>query len=624
MKKETILLGFAILFTLFGCANNSSEEEAILSSTTFSSSMEENSSSSESSSSSSIPVVLEADSNFVLWADFNNSNSVNQYLGAFYTFNDNRSGGASSFDQEEMEEMYLSDSTNDSNQTLRLSYQLDKADYKWDAYVALGMNITDTSISPKLENFQGLRYTYRGAEQRLRLEVEEVTDHDHFFVTVPASEEWTTFTIGFDDFAQEGWGTAVPFLPNSVIKIAWEFRGKTGEEDFFEMDNFGFLYEVNYPIMNDMRLREPKVPDEDTLAVVKVETELNELTLKYLTKGFNFTNWLEQEKFDSTFKYDESNVQQHSEQGFKSLRLPIDLDLYVIDRDSVVAGAKEFALDSILFTVLDSFEVWTARHGMSFTIDYHQYDGSFTGTTVADPGYRAMAARVWKEVAAYYANNDREDLFYELTNEPDLGADDDKISQSDWRSLAQMMIDSIRTVDSKHAIIFGDVEWYSIDKLIQSEPFADDKIIYAFHFYDPFIFTHQGASWSGMATTKRVPFPYSIEDWSTEYRFFGVNEDLIAGWQIDQFRSYYKNGNKTAMKNKIIEVKRWAAQHQVPLVCNEWGAYQRSAEIEHLNNYNRAMGEIFEELGIAWQVWFGVFDNDRNLLPGMAEALKLQ
>ena len=35
------------------------------------------------------------------------------------------------------------------------------------------------------------------------------------------------------------------------------------------------------------------------------------------------------------------------------------------------------------------------------------------------------------------------------------------------------------------------------------------------------------------------------------------------------------------------------------------------------------MGEIFTELDIAWQVWFGVFDEEGNLLPGLGESLGL-
>ena len=53
-------------------------------------------------------------------------------------------------------------------------------------------------------------------------------------------------------------------------------------------------------------------------------------------------------------------------------------------------------------------------------------------------------------------------------------------------------------------------------------------------------------------------------------------------------------------------------------------AYPKSAQLEDLNAYFKTMGEIFQEMDIAWQVWFGIMDNDNILLPGMAEALDLK
>jgi licheninase len=227
-------------------------------------------------------------------------------------------------------------------------------------------------------------------------------------------------------------------------------------------------------------------------------------------------------------------------------------------------------------------------------------------------------------MAEHYVNEKREDLFFELTNEPNLSLPDgEKIDQVDWRALAQQMIDSIRTVDKTRPIIFGDVEWYSLDMLIKSVPFKDQFIIYCFHMYDPFIFTHQGASWTSMATTKNVPFPYNEKTWSTDFRTYGI-QDGTPEWTKNQFKEYYKIGNKNHIKNRLILVKNWAYKYNVPLICNEWGAYSKSAKIEDLNSYFKTMGEIFQELDISWQVWFGIMDNNYNLLSGMPEALDLK
>ena len=76
------------------------------------------------------------------------------------------------------------------------------------------------------------------------------------------------------------------------------------------------------------------------------------------------------------------------------------------------------------------------------------------------------------------------------------------------------MVAAIRAQDSTHSIIFGDVEWYGIDKLVSRQPLADTNVIYAFHDYEPFIFTHQGASWANLGATHDLPYPYDPARWS--------------------------------------------------------------------------------------------------------------
>ena len=218
----------------------------------------------------------------------------------------------------------------------------------------------------------------------------------------------------------------------------------------------------------------------------------------------------------------------------------------------------------------------------------------------------------------------RPDLFFELTNEPGLSLPDGEyIDQADWNMLAQSMIDSIRKVDKTRPIIFGDTKWYSIEELIKNKPLKDKNVIYCFHTYDPFVFTHQGATWAKMGTMKNIPFPYSPARWTTEFSEFGINSG-VPQWIKDQMKQYYKEGNKQHVKNRIALAKNWAFAHNVPLICNEWGALANTSKPEDLNAYFKTMGEIFKELDVSWQVWFGIFDNENKLLPGMAEALDLK
>ena len=130
---------------------------------------------------------------------------------------------------------------------------------------------------------------------------------------------------------------------------------------------------------------------------------------------------------------------------------------------------------------------------------------------------------LWRQVAAHFANSPREDLFFELVNEPELSFGGTDPTQAEWTAIAERLIAAIRESDSTHSIIFGDVNWYGIDQLARRTPFSDTNVIYSFHDYEPFIFTHQGASWANMGSTHDLPYPYDATRWSQYYSDLGFN-----------------------------------------------------------------------------------------------------
>ena len=68
---------------------------------------------------------------------------------------------------------------------------------------------------------------------------------------------------------------------------------------------------------------------------------------------------------------------------------------------------------------------------------------------------------------------------------------------------------------------------------------------------------------------EKCAFPSTMEEWSTEYRDFGVT-DATPQWVKNRLKTYYKEGNKQHIKNRLVKVKNWAYLHKMPLICNEW------------------------------------------------------
>ena len=564
----------------------------------------------------------------VLVDDFEDGDNESKIGDYWYTYDDKSNNGASVITTplNDEENIIPGRVNNGSNYALQVNYTLDKGEYEYDPYVGWGLQIAPDDANAR---FGGITYWYKGGAHEVHIETSDVLDYDVHLAKMPASRTWKQAVVRFKDLVQGGWGAEVPFEAKNIMAISFQAKGNRTKvvSDSLFIDNIYLQdsteVEKDKP---DMEIKDPVIPEVAfTEAEITVTNPLQEKAMKYLNKGVSFTNWLEDAngKFKK-FEFGEKDIQILAENGFKSIRLPIDLDLYATNRDAFVKGtdAELKFDDDTLFMVLDSFVEWTGKHNMSFVIDYHEYDNSYNSTSAKDSNYVKMMAEVWKHVAAHYAENTREDVFFELLNEPDMS--DGKVTAAMWTTAAQAIIDAIRTVDQTHTLLFGDAKWYSITELAKRTPFADNNIIYVIHTYEPFAFTHQGGSWTDYATIKGLPFPYDPAKWSTVSGDFGVTASTKA-YVKTAIKNYYKTGNKEAILEQMLVAKKWAATNNVPVILNEFGALNLRSTAESRINYLTAMREICDTLQIPWTHWgytgnFSVIENGK-LIEGLDKAL---
>jgi licheninase len=443
-------------------------------------------------------------------------------------------------------------------------------------------------------------------------------------ITGKLKEAWTEIAVDFRrDFSGAG-SVDIETVLEHAKSVHFMFQTSNGGEVDLAVDNLAFYTDESPEIDKepDMVVRLPDPPEDEELASLEIDHPLQAVALDSLDKGYNITNWLEQRDFVSFDTYNEEFIANLVSAGFEALRLPIDLDRYISNRADYFGGEETLEIDPQLFTILDAFDEWTLAAGISLTIDYHQYDQSFD---IGDPLVTDAAIYLWGAIAEHFADNTRPDLFFELLNEIEQAGGTNEVDQDEWRDLAMRIIDEIRLYDAERPILFGDVAWYSIDRLADRAPLGDDNIIYVFHFYDPFIFTHQGASWTDVSTAHDIPYPYSAERWPEYYSDIGIDPAVQPSWIMDQVNSYYRNGNRSAMRNRIIKAKRWAQENNVPVICNELGAFDASSLKEDRVAYYADLVGIFEELEIPWQHWFMIMDAaDGAVDPDLAAAFGLK
>jgi len=313
-------------------------------------------------------------------------------------------------------------------------------------------------------------------------------------------------------------------------------------------------------------------------------------------KGVNFTSWFQADnvqaiQFNKFTKQDFINAKSL---GCDVVRLPINLH-------HMTGGSPNYAVDPLFYYFLDQVVDWVEDLDMHLILDNH----TFSVVNDTDPNVGDILVPVWKQVAAHY--KDRSTLiYYEVLNEPH-GIDDDT-----WNSIQQRVVAAIREVDQKHTIIIGPAGWNSYNNLDKMPVYDDDNLIYTFHFYDTFLFTHKGAGWSNLDPLKDVPFPYD------ESRMPECPEELADTWVKGSLEYSYQTDGTVEKVQELIDIAaNFGAARNVPLFCGEFGVYNRYADPNDRVYWYNVVRNYLDEKGIAWTIWdykggFGIFEKNSN------------
>lgn len=315
------------------------------------------------------------------------------------------------------------------------------------------------------------------------------------------------------------------------------------------------------------------------------------------TKGVNLTNWFQvgnakQIQFTKYTKQDFENIQGL---GCDVIRLPINLHF-------MTDGAPAYVLDPLFLSFLNEAVNWAEELGMHLILDNHTFDPADD----TDPNIGEVLEKVWIQMATHF--KDRSELiYYEVLNEPH------GISDVLWNNIQQNIVTAIRNIDTKHTIVIGPASWNSYNNLAAMPEYQDDNLLYTFHFYDPFIFTHQGASWVGpsMEPLAGVPFPYA----AAQMPIFP--NSLNGSWIESSFNNYNNDGKLATVKSLIDIAVDFREARNVPIYCGEFGVYIPNSQKEDRVYWYEEVRKYLEEKNIAWTMWdyhggFGLFEAGGN------------
>ncbi|MGC9513070.1 MAG: glycoside hydrolase family 5 protein, partial [Fidelibacterota bacterium] len=169
-----------------------------------------------------------------------------------------------------------------------------------------------------------------------------------------------------------------------------------------------------------------------------------------------------------------------SAEGFTAVRVPIRWSAHALEN-------PPFTIDPQFLNRVDWVLAQAQQRGLATVINMHHYEELFR-----EPENHWMRfLEIWKQLTVHYQLADTT-LFFEVLNEPH-----DRLTPELWNQLLAEVIDSIRMIDPVHTLIIGTAEWGGIAAINKLEiPSTEDNVIFTFHYYEPFQFTHQGAEWT--------------------------------------------------------------------------------------------------------------------------------
>jgi endoglucanase len=275
-------------------------------------------------------------------------------------------------------------------------------------------------------------------------------------------------------------------------------------------------------------------------------------------------------------------------EGFDHVRIPIGWHHYT-------GGGPEFRLRPEIFVRADELVYAGLREGLSVLINIHHFD-QFT----SDPKREtARFLAIWRQLSAHYARAP-ERLAFELLNEPK-----DSATTEVTNPIFAEAIEQIRQIDSKRTIFVGPGKWNSISELPSLLlPEGDTNLIVTVHNYDPFYFSHQGATWAGPDTKLTgivFPGPPSgpLEP-SRKLTLSAPVRNWVKAYNVEPTAT--NPSSPRAFEGAITQAKEWSLYYGRPIHVGEFGCLT-TADPRSRANYYRAFREAAEAAQIGWALW---------------------
>jgi hypothetical protein len=252
--------------------------------------------------------------------------------------------------------------------------------------------------------------------------------------------------------------------------------------------------------------------------------------------------------------------------------------------------------------------------------------------------YLDMTERFARELDGWNVN----DLALEPMNEPQRACR--QSTATDWLDYQDILIPRLRAKAPHLWLGMTGGCWSKIEGLegFDARRLSDNRTFVSVHFYDPFLFTHQGSDWTLdiMPLIAGLPYPAkagSLDEVLGNARGRDTVLDRKAPDVLpraeDAIRNYFReNSDGDAIRARLQTLKEWALSHGVEpgrIVFTEYGAMKTPGGERSRTRWLHDVSSAIAANGWGWTLWvlrqgpFGL-DEDGRYDPALFDALGVQ
>lgn len=313
------------------------------------------------------------------------------------------------------------------------------------------------------------------------------------------------------------------------------------------------------------------------------------------------------------FRFDREQRQAIRAAGFDFVRLAVDVGPFL-----AFDGAARDRLDDLLIgTVRDLVEA-----DLGVIVDLHPsamnpaYRPAALTAGVETPRFRAVLALLQRLAAQLerIGEGRAARLALELMNEPEL-------PQPAWQPMLEAAYRVARSGSATLPLVLGGGSMNAATALVALDmrPFAGDpRLIYTYHDYSPWQFTHQGVRGNPAFALDSIAYPAPASAQAmiaaTQRRMTDLALDGAALEQAKQAQrtlARYAGFDRSALEKTFRQVSVWRSAQGLPahaVLLGEFGVhrapYLRTPEgAAARETWLRDMRELAEAHGFAWACW---------------------